>query len=135
MVILVLKIRIYNKILEKQSFADVLQNRYSQKFRNFDKKIPVLESLFNKVAATLLKRYSNTGVFLSNLRNDIDTTSDTTTNSQTYTSCFSLCVFIKNQLSLDNVYRSIFKSSLFEEIHRIKHKSTLSLSKINLKFI
>ena len=124
MVILVLKIRIYNKILEKQSFADVLQNRYSQKFRNFDKKIPVLESLFNKVAATLLKSYSNTGVFLSNLRNDIDTTSDTTTNSQTYTSCFSLCVFIKNQLSLDSVYRSIFKPSLFEEIHKIKHKST-----------
>ena len=34
-----------------------------QKFRNIHMKTPVLESLFNKVA-TLLKRASNTGVFL-----------------------------------------------------------------------
>ena len=41
-------------ILHKQSFADVLQNRYSQKFRKFHGKTPVLESL--------LKRDSTTGV-------------------------------------------------------------------------
>ena len=32
------------------SFADVPQNRCSSKLRKFHKKIPVLESLFNKVA-------------------------------------------------------------------------------------
>ena len=33
-----------------QSFADVLQNRCSKKFRKFHRKKPVLESLLNKVA-------------------------------------------------------------------------------------
>ena len=32
-----------------QSFADVLQNMCSKKFRNFYRKTPVLECLFNKV--------------------------------------------------------------------------------------
>ena len=53
---------------QKQSSADVLQNRCYLKFRKFHGKGSVLESLFNNVA-TLLKRYSNTGVFLWNLRN------------------------------------------------------------------
>ena len=44
---------------QEQPFADVLQNR----------KAPVLESLFNERPATLLKRDSNTGVFLWALRN------------------------------------------------------------------
>ena len=35
--------------LQKQSFADVLQNRCSLQFRKFHSKTPVLESLFNKV--------------------------------------------------------------------------------------
>ena len=51
----------------------LLQKRCSLKFRTIQKKIPVLESLFNKVAglkaAALLKRDSNTGVFLRILRN------------------------------------------------------------------
>ena len=34
----------------EESFADVLQNKYSQKFRKFHRKTPVLEFLFNKVA-------------------------------------------------------------------------------------
>ena len=34
----------------KQSFADILQNRCSEKFHKFQRKTPVLESLFNKVA-------------------------------------------------------------------------------------
>ena len=44
---------------QEQPFADVLQNR----------KTPVLESLFNERTATLLKRDSNTGVFLGASRN------------------------------------------------------------------
>ena len=40
----------WHKHFKKQPFADVLQNRYSQKFRNIHRKTPVLESLFNKVA-------------------------------------------------------------------------------------
>ena len=49
-------------ILQKQSFAIVLQIRCSWKFRKFHRKTPVLESLFNKVAGlqALLKRVSNT---------------------------------------------------------------------------
>ena len=35
--------------LQKQSFADVFENRCSYKFSNIHKKTPVLESLFNKV--------------------------------------------------------------------------------------
>ena len=47
-------------------FADILQNRSSYKFGDIHSKTPVLESLFSKVArpATLLKRGSDTGVFL-----------------------------------------------------------------------
>ena len=36
------------KSLQKHPYADVLQNRYSQKFPNIHKKTSVLESLFNK---------------------------------------------------------------------------------------
>ena len=36
--------------IQKKSFADVLQNRCSWKFRNVHRKAPVLESLFNKHA-------------------------------------------------------------------------------------
>ena len=43
------KTRVMRKKLQKQSFADILQERFSYKFRNFHRKIPVLESLFNKV--------------------------------------------------------------------------------------
>ena len=35
---------------QKQSFADVLQNRCSEKFHKFHRKKPVFESLLNKVA-------------------------------------------------------------------------------------
>ena len=35
---------------EKRPFTDVLENKYSQKFRNIHREAPVLESLFNKVA-------------------------------------------------------------------------------------
>ena len=38
------------KELQKQSFADFLQNRCSWKFRKFHRKISMLESLFNKAA-------------------------------------------------------------------------------------
>ena len=38
------------KKLQKQSFADILQNSCSLKFRKFYRKTPVLQSLFNKVA-------------------------------------------------------------------------------------
>ena len=38
---------------QKQSFADVLQNRCFQKFRKFRWKTPVLESLFSEVAGLL----------------------------------------------------------------------------------
>ena len=43
----------------REPFADVIQNRCSQKFRKFHRKTPVLNFLFNKVV-TLLKRDSNT---------------------------------------------------------------------------
>ena len=36
---------------QKQSFADVLENRCSSKFRKFHRKTPMLECLFNKAAA------------------------------------------------------------------------------------
>ena len=36
--------------LWRKSFADALQNRCYEKFRKFHRKLPVLESLFNKVA-------------------------------------------------------------------------------------
>ena len=58
---------------QKQPFADVIQNRCSQKFRKFHRKTSALESLFNKVVdlrpATLIKRDTNTGFSLWNLRN------------------------------------------------------------------
>ena len=42
--------------IQKQPFADVLQNSYFKNFRNIHRKTPVLESLSNKVAA--LKAYN-----------------------------------------------------------------------------
>ena len=44
----------YIKVVQKQPFADVLQNRCSGKFCKIHRKTPLLESLFNKV--TDLKR-------------------------------------------------------------------------------
>ena len=35
---------------EKQPFSDVLEKRFSEKFRKIHEKTPVLESLFNKVS-------------------------------------------------------------------------------------
>ena len=61
-----------------EHLSDILRNKCSQKFRNIHRKTPVLESLFNEVAgpemhaerpAILLKRDSNTGVFLRILQN------------------------------------------------------------------
>ena len=56
---------------KKQWFANVIQNRRLSKFRKFHKKAPMLESLLMKLQVwthgTLLKRDSNTGVFLWNL--------------------------------------------------------------------
>ena len=53
--------------MQKQPFANVLQNRCSYKFPDIHKKISVLESLFNKVAgfrpATLLKKETPAQVF------------------------------------------------------------------------
>ena len=53
---------------QKQPFADVIQNRCSQKFRKFHRKTPALKSLFNKVAdlasATLIKGDTNTSFCL-----------------------------------------------------------------------
>ena len=51
--------------VQKQSFADVSQNRRSEKYLKSHKKTPVLESLLNKVAGShaFLKRDSSTGVF------------------------------------------------------------------------
>ena len=37
-------------LMQRQSFADVLQNRCSLKFGKFHRKTPVLESLFHQVA-------------------------------------------------------------------------------------
>ena len=59
---------------QKQPFADVLQNRCSEKFRKSYRKTPVLESFLNKVAepakhVTLIKGDSNTDVFMRNLQN------------------------------------------------------------------
>ena len=46
--------------IQKQLFADVFK---IEKFHNIHRKIPMLESVCNKVA-TLLKRDSNTDIFL-----------------------------------------------------------------------
>ena len=47
-------------LTQEQSFADVLQNRCSQKFLKYSQETPVLQSLFNKFPAqgpaTLLKK-------------------------------------------------------------------------------
>ena len=63
----VLKSKLYNSFLSSRSqmiFKTGVLNNYAM----FTGKKPMLESLFNKVAvlkpATLLKRVSNTGVFL-----------------------------------------------------------------------
>ena len=40
----------YIKGVQKQLFADVLQNRCSSTFCQIHRKVPILESLFNKVA-------------------------------------------------------------------------------------
>ena len=47
------------KKLQKQSFADILQNRYSKKFRKFHRKTPVLKSLLNKVAGLKTCNFTN----------------------------------------------------------------------------
>ena len=49
--------------IQRQPFGHVLQNRYSQKLCNIQRKTPVLEPLFNK-PPTSLKRDSDAGVFL-----------------------------------------------------------------------
>ena len=66
-------VSMYSGILQKQSFADVLENWCSEKFRKIHIKIPVVKSLFNKNSglrpATLSKRESITSVFLWIVRN------------------------------------------------------------------
>ena len=54
--------------MHKQLPADVFKKRRSLKFHKTHRKTPVLEPLFNTVK-TLVKRDSNTGVFLRILRN------------------------------------------------------------------
>ena len=53
---------------QKQPFANVLKNRYSEKFHNIHKKAPVLDSLFNKAAVlkayNFIKKRPNAGAFL-----------------------------------------------------------------------
>ena len=44
------------KFHEKQPFSEVLQNRCSLKFGNIHRKIPVLESLFNRVVLLWIMR-------------------------------------------------------------------------------
>ena len=51
----------YGFILEWQPFADVLQNRYSYKFRNIHRKTP--ESLYNKVGLQVYLKETTTQVF------------------------------------------------------------------------
>ena len=57
--------------LQKQSFTDVLQNRFSGKFRRFHRKTPVLEYLFNKVtglkAGNFIKKRPQHRCFLVNI--------------------------------------------------------------------
>ena len=43
--------------LQKHLFADVLQNICSKKFRNTHREVPILESLFNKVAGLMLQNF------------------------------------------------------------------------------
>ena len=53
--------------IQKQSFAESLENRCSRKFPNIHRKTPVLESLFNKVvclnACNLIKKETPTQMF------------------------------------------------------------------------
>ena len=53
--------------MQKQPFANVLQNRCSYKFPNIHKKISVLETIFNKVtglkACNFIKKETPTQVF------------------------------------------------------------------------
>ena len=48
------------KKVQKQSFADILQNRCSWKFRNFYWETPVLESLFCKIAGLKTSNFIKT---------------------------------------------------------------------------
>ena len=70
---LVIKVSIFSRILDcqKQSFADVLQNRCSYKFRKFHWKASVLESPFKKLHAlrpnTTLLKETSTEVFSSEI--------------------------------------------------------------------
>ena len=49
---------------QKQLFPDVFLDTFLKRFRSIHRESPVLESLFNKRPAALLKRDSNTDVFL-----------------------------------------------------------------------
>ena len=57
--------------IQKQPFADVPQNRYSQKFRNVHRKTTLQESLFNKIAVlkacNLIKKKFQQRCFLVNI--------------------------------------------------------------------
>ena len=75
-IFIVRKVLHYLFNFQKQSLADLLQNRRSWKFRKLHSKTLKSKSFFNKVAglkacvpAALLKRDSETGVFLWNLQN------------------------------------------------------------------
>ena len=73
--------------MQKQLFTDVLQNRCSKNFANFTGKHGL--EYFNKVSglrpATLLKRGSNRGVFLSNFYEHI-------LSQNTSGDCFCRCI-------------------------------------------
>ena len=65
--VVIMMIRIIMKIWE-QLFSDVLQNRFFSKVREFHRKTPVLELLFNKVAEHfqwLLLKIVNSSSYLS----------------------------------------------------------------------
>ena len=57
----------YIEDFQKQPFLDVLQNRCSSKFCKIQRKAPMLESLFNKVAHMLsydlCVKFSRTSTF------------------------------------------------------------------------
>ena len=48
---------VMTKFCQKQSFADFLQNKYSENLRKFHRKKPVLESLLNKVAGLKVSNF------------------------------------------------------------------------------
>ena len=62
---------------QKQPFTDVLQNRYSEKFRNNHRKTSVLESLFNRVrdlsGCSFIKKKLQHRCFLVNIANFLRT--------------------------------------------------------------